>query len=73
MAGFLFADLTDREGDLLSSVSSTHALTALWSLLMMNTGLMGIIYRAEKRVMLIKPDSFLMIVSYVLGLWLLFG
>ena len=73
MAAFLFADLAYREGSLLSSVSSAHALTALWSILMMNIGLMGIIYRAEKRFMLIEPDSLLMIVSYVLGLWLLFG
>jgi cation:H+ antiporter len=72
MAAFLFADLAYREGGLLSSVSSTHALTALWSILMMNIGLMGIIYRAEKRFMLIEPDSLLMIAAYVLGLWLLF-
>lgn len=72
MAAFLFADLAYREGGLLVSVSSAHALTALWSILMMNIGLMGIIYRAEKRFMLIEPDSLLMIVSYVLGLWLLF-
>lgn len=39
---------------------------------MMNVGLMGIIYRAEKRFMLIEPDSLLMIVAYVLGLWLIF-
>ncbi|HEY3475315.1 MAG TPA: hypothetical protein VGK56_11940 [Anaerolineales bacterium] len=72
MAAFLFADLAYREGDLLSSVNSVHALTALWSILMMNIGLMGIIYRAEKRFILIEPDSLLMIISYILGLWLLF-
>ena len=53
-------------------MSSAHALTALWSILMMNIGLMGIIYRAEKRFMLMEPDGLLMVVSYVLGLWLLF-
>lgn len=72
MAAFLFADLAYREGDLLSSLNSVHALTALWSILMMNIGLMGIIYRAEKRFILIEPDSLLMIVSYIFGLWLLF-
>jgi cation:H+ antiporter len=72
MAAFFFADLAYREGSLLSSISSAHAMTALWSILMMNIGLMGIIYRAEKRLMFIEPDSLLMIVSYVLGLWLLF-
>ena len=72
MAAFLFADLAYRDGSLLDRVSSAHALTALWSILMMNIGLMGIIYRAEKRFLLVEPDSVLMIVSYVLGLWLLF-
>jgi cation:H+ antiporter len=72
MAAFFFADLAYRDGSLLSSVSSTHALTALWSILMMNLGLIGIIYRAEKRFMLIEPDSLLMILAYGTGLWLLF-
>jgi cation:H+ antiporter len=73
MAAFFFADVAYRGGGLLSSVSPAHVMTALWSILMMNLGLMGIIYRAEKRFMLIEPDSLLMIVAYVLGLWLLFG
>ncbi len=72
MAAFFFADLAYRGGGLLDHVSASHAQTALWSILMMNIGLMGIIYRAEKRYMLIEPDSLLMIVAYVLGLWLLF-
>ena len=72
MAAFFFVDVAYRGGGLLSSVSSAHVLTALWSIVMMNIGLMGIIYRAEKRFMLIEPDSLLMIVAYVLGLWLLF-
>lgn len=73
MAAFFFADLAYPEGGLLSTVSSTHALTALWSIIMMSIGLMGIIYRAERRFLLIEPDSLLMIVAYVLGLWLLFN
>jgi cation:H+ antiporter len=73
MAAFFFADLAYRGGGLLSTVSSTHALTALWATIMMNIGLMGIIYRAERRFRLIEPDSLLMIVVYVLGLWLLFN
>jgi len=43
MAAFLFADLAYRDGGLPDSVSSAHTLTALWSILMMNIGLMGII------------------------------
>jgi len=71
MATLFFADIAYRAGGLLSNISSSHVLTALWSILMMNIGLMGIIYRAEKRFILIEPDSFLMIVTYVIGLWVL--
>lgn len=39
---------------------------------MMSVGVMGIIYRAEKRFILIEPDSLLMIVGYVLGMGLIF-
>ena len=42
------------------------------SILLMNIGLTGIIYRAEKRFLLIEPDGFLMIVGDGLGMWLLF-
>jgi cation:H+ antiporter len=38
----------------------------------MNIGLVDIIYRAEKRLLLIEPDGFLLIVGYRLGLWRLF-
>jgi cation:H+ antiporter len=72
MAAFAFADVAYREGPILSTISSSHVLTALWSILLMCVGLMGIIYRVEKRYMLIEPDSFVMILGYVLGLWLLF-
>ena len=72
MAALFIVDMAYRQGPLLSVVSSTHVLTALWSILLMNVGLMGIIYRAEKRFLLIEPDGFLMIVTYGLGMWLLF-
>ncbi|MBI4002788.1 MAG: sodium:calcium antiporter [Nitrospira defluvii] len=73
MAAFFFADLAYGGGPLLSAIEPAHALTALWGILMMNVGLMGIVYRVEKRYVLIEPDSLVMILGYVLGLWLLFG
>ena len=72
MAVLLPADLAYRKGPLLASVEPTHAVTAFVSILLMSVGIMGIIYRAEKRFMLIEPDSLLMIVSYGLSMWLLF-
>ena len=72
MAVLFFVDVAYQKGPLLSVVSPMHVMAALWGILLMNIGLMGIIYRAEKRFFLIEPDSFLMIVGYVIGMWLLF-
>lgn len=72
MAAFFFVDIAYRSGPLFSAVSDAHAMTALWSILLMSIGLMGIIYRVEERYRLIEPDSFLIILGYCLGLWLLF-
>ncbi len=72
MAVLLVADAAYRKGPLLASIEATHAVTALVSILLMSVGLMGIIYRAEKRFPLIEPDSVLMIVGYLLGMGLLF-
>ena len=73
MAAIFFADIAYREGPILSAVSSTHPLTALWVILLMCLGLMGIIYRASRRFFLVDPDSILMILGYFFGMWLLFG
>jgi cation:H+ antiporter len=71
MAAFFFVDIAYRNGPLFNAVSDTHAVTGLWSILLMSIGLMGIIYRVEQRYLLIEPDSFLIILGYCLGLWLL--
>jgi len=73
MAILLLADIAYRKGPLLAAVEPTHAVTAFVSMVLMSVGMMGIIYRAEKRVLLIEPDSLLMIVGYVLGMWLIFS
>ena len=72
MAAFFFVDLAFRPGSVFAAVSEAHAMTALWSMLLMSVALMGIIYRVEKRYLLIEPDSFLVVFGYGLGLWLLF-
>jgi cation:H+ antiporter len=72
MAAFCFVDIAYRSGPLFNAISDTHAMTALWSIVLMSIGLMGIIYRVEKRYHLIEPDSFVMIFGYLFGLWLLF-
>ncbi|MDH5740114.1 MAG: sodium:calcium antiporter [Nitrospira sp.] len=72
MAAFFFVDVAYQSGPLFNVVSDAHALTALWGILMMSVALMGIIYRVEKRYLLIEPDSLAIILAYCLGLILLF-
>jgi len=72
MAAFFFVDVAYRSGPLFNAVADAHAMGALWSILLMSTALMGIIYRVEQRYLLIEPDSFMIILGYCLGLWLLF-
>ncbi len=72
MAALFAVDLAQRPGALLTSVAPVHAISALVAILLMNIGIMGLLYRAEKRILLIEPDSALMIVGYALGMGLLF-
>ncbi|MDP1768702.1 MAG: sodium:calcium antiporter [Nitrospirota bacterium] len=72
MAAFFFVDVAFQGGPLFNVVSDAHAMTALWSILLMSAALMGIIYRVEERYLLIEPDSFAIILGYCLGLWFLF-
>jgi len=72
MGLLFFADLAYRPGPLLGAVDGAHLATALIGVLLMNIGLMGIIYRAEKRFLFIEPDSALIIVGYLAGMGLLF-
>ena len=72
MAILFLADIAYWKGPLLAAVESTHAVTAFVGMLLMSVGVMGIIYRAEKRFVLIEPDSVLMILGYMLGMGLIF-
>jgi len=73
IAAFATADLAYQPGPLLSAVSATHAGTALWAVILMSLGLLGMVSRTDRRWVLIEPSSFLMILLYVLGIWLLFS
>jgi len=72
MAAFFFVDIAYQGGPIFNAITDAHAMTAFWGILLMSAALMGIIYRVEKRYMLIEPDSFAIILGYCIGLWLLF-
>jgi cation:H+ antiporter len=59
MSVLFVVDIAYRPGSLLSAVSDVHTVSALLGILLMNIGLMGIFYRAEKRFVLIEPDGLL--------------
>ena len=73
MGILVIADMAYWKGPLLAGVDHTHAVTAFVSILLMSVGIMGIIYRAEKRFLFIEPDSALMIVGYLLGIGLIYS
>jgi cation:H+ antiporter len=73
MGILFFADVAYRKGPLLGAVNDAHAVTALVSILLMSVGIMGIIYRAEKRFFFVEPDSALMIMGYLIGMGLIFS
>jgi cation:H+ antiporter len=73
MAILFIADMVYWKGPLLAAVEPAHAVTALVGIVLMSVGSMGLIYRAEKRFLLIEPDSALMILGYVLGMGLIFS
>jgi cation:H+ antiporter len=73
MAILFIADMAYWKGPLLAAVEPAHAVTALVGIVLMSVGNMGLIYRAEKRFLLIEPDSALMILGYVLGMGLIFS
>jgi len=73
MAILLIVDIAYLKGPLFAAVDTSHVVTAFISMLLMSIGVMGIIYRAERRFRLIEPDSALMILGYILGMGLIFS
>lgn len=51
----------------------THAVTALFALVLMALGAAAIVYRAERRYWMIEPDSLLMVAIYLVAAWLVFA
>jgi cation:H+ antiporter len=71
MALFFALDLV-QPGSLFAALDPNHALSALFGIVLTGLGLAAIVYRAERRYALLEPDSALMLLAYLLGLWILF-
>jgi len=63
MAILLPLDLA-QSGSLFAVLDPTHAISALFSIVLMSLGLAAVVYRAERRFAMIEPDSLLILVAY---------
>ena len=71
MALFLPLDLVGA-GSVFAGLDPTHAASALLAVVLMALSLAAILYRARRRFGMIEPDSALVLLTYLVGLWLLY-
>jgi cation:H+ antiporter len=70
MAIFFALDLA-QPGSLFAVGDPAHALTAVFAMVLTALGLAAIVYRAEKRSVLVEPDSLLLLLAYLAAIvWL---
>lgn len=72
MAIFFPLDLV-QPGSLFTALDPGHALSGLFAVVLLSLGLAAIVYRAERRYALLEPGSVPLLVTYALGIWLLYG
>lgn len=72
MVVLFFIELVHPGASIFVDASRTHILTAVFSVILMSLGLAAIVYRAKKRFTVLEPDSALIVLTYVLGIWMLY-
>lgn len=72
MVIFLALDIANPAGSIFGTVSPVHAISVILAIVLMSLGLAAILYRAERRFMMIEPDSALMLLTYCASMWLLY-
>jgi cation:H+ antiporter len=71
LAMLLPVDIASR-GPLLSSISPTHAVTAVWIVIITAVALIGQLYQVERRRRIIEPDAVMVIALVLFALWTIF-
>jgi cation:H+ antiporter len=72
MAIFFALDLASP-APIFSGLDSDHAISGLFAVVLMGLGLAAIVYRADRHLAVVEPDSVLMVVVHALGIWLLYS
>jgi cation:H+ antiporter len=65
-------DLVDGRGSLLAGVEPSVTIGAMFAMILTGLTLIEVLNRSERRTWLIEPDSALRILTYVLGLYLVY-
>lgn len=72
MLVFFPLDVAYTQGPLFAALSPDHVISALFAVILMALGLAAIVYRAERKFLMLEPSSLLMILVYGLAIWLLY-
>jgi cation:H+ antiporter len=73
MVIFVALDLAAPRTPIFAALSPLHAISGALAVILMSLGLAAILYRAERRLVMLEPDSALMLVAYLLAIWLLYA
>ena len=66
------SDIAYRGGPILSNISSAHAITALLGLILSSMVVVALFYKSKRTILNIGIDSWLIVLTYLLGLYFLF-
>ncbi len=72
MVIFVALDAASPSGPVFGQLSPIHAISATLAVILMGLGLASILYRAERRFLMVEPDSALMIAFYLFAIWILY-
>ncbi len=72
MAAFVFVDFAYTPGPIFDAVDQAEVVAALIAVFLMATAMMGVIYRAERRLWFLEPDAAAIIIAYGLGLLMVY-
>jgi cation:H+ antiporter len=73
MTVLLLMDVVYTRGPLLGFVARDHLLTILLGVTLLTLGIVAILFRGRRRVLPLRLENFLIVATYILGLWLLYS
>lgn len=73
MFALAFADVVYTQGSFLGAIDPVFALAGLLAMLLTMLGLIGNLAQVERRVWIVELDALLLIITYLVGLYLLYA